>query len=62
MIAQLMGTDTVRVWHDQVQIKPARIGGPTVWHQDHPYWPVISPPTWSAPGSLSKTPRPKTAA
>jgi ectoine hydroxylase-related dioxygenase (phytanoyl-CoA dioxygenase family) len=43
MIAQLMGTDTVRVWHDQVQIKPARIGGPTVWHQDHPYWPVIQP-------------------
>lgn len=43
MVAQLMGTDTVRVWHDQVQIKPPRIGGPTVWHQDHPYWPVIQP-------------------
>ena len=32
MVAQLMGADTVRVWHDQVQVKPARIGGPTVWH------------------------------
>jgi phytanoyl-CoA hydroxylase len=43
MAAQLMGTDTVRVWHDQMQLKPPRIGGPTGWHQDHPYWPVIQP-------------------
>lgn len=43
MVAQLIGTDTVRVWHDQMQLKPALIGGPTVWHQDHPYWPVIQP-------------------
>ncbi|MBC8136032.1 MAG: phytanoyl-CoA dioxygenase family protein [Fibrella sp.] len=43
MVAQLMGTDTVRVWHDQVQIKPSHIGGPTIWHQDFPYWPVIAP-------------------
>ena len=43
MVAQLMGADTVRVWHDQVQVKPPRIGGPTIWHQDHPYWPVIQP-------------------
>ena len=43
MVAQLMNTDTVRVWHDQIQVKPPRIGGPTTWHQDHPYWPVIQP-------------------
>ncbi|MGI4787362.1 MAG: phytanoyl-CoA dioxygenase family protein [Janthinobacterium lividum] len=43
MIAQLMGTDTVRVWHDQMQLKPEHIGGPTIWHQDHPYWPIIQP-------------------
>lgn len=43
LVAQLMGADTVRVWHDQVQIKPPRVGGPTLWHQDHPYWPVIQP-------------------
>lgn len=43
MIADLMGTDVVRVWHDQVQYKPPRIGGPTNWHQDHPYWPIIQP-------------------
>ncbi|MBC8102461.1 MAG: phytanoyl-CoA dioxygenase family protein [Cytophagales bacterium] len=45
MVAQLMdGADTLRVWHDQIQIKPPHIGGPTIWHQDFPYWPVISPP------------------
>jgi len=43
MVAQLMGTDTVRVWHDQIQVKPSHIGGPTLWHQDFPYWPVITP-------------------
>ena len=44
MVAALMGADTVRVWHDQMQLKPPFIGGPTIWHQDFPYWPVISPP------------------
>lgn len=43
MAAELMGTDTVRVWHDQVQYKPPFVGGPTDWHQDHPYWPIIQP-------------------
>jgi ectoine hydroxylase-related dioxygenase (phytanoyl-CoA dioxygenase family) len=43
LVAQLMGTDTVRVWHDQIQVKPPLVGGPTIWHQDHPYWPVIAP-------------------
>lgn len=44
MVAQLMDYPVLRVWHDQVQYKPARIGGPTNWHQDHPYWPIIQPP------------------
>jgi phytanoyl-CoA hydroxylase len=43
MAAQLMGTDTVRVWHDQVQYKPPKSGGATDWHQDHPYWPILQP-------------------
>lgn len=43
-VARLMNTDTVRVWHDQIQYKPPFKGGPTIWHQDHPYWPVIQPP------------------
>ncbi len=43
MVAEVIGTDTLRVWHDQVQYKPPRTGGPTDWHQDHPYWPIIQP-------------------
>ncbi|MDQ3815759.1 MAG: phytanoyl-CoA dioxygenase family protein [Armatimonadota bacterium] len=43
MVAQLIGYPFLRVWHDQVQYKPPRIGGPTEWHQDHPYWPIIQP-------------------
>ncbi|WP_028549690.1 phytanoyl-CoA dioxygenase family protein [Paenibacillus sp. UNC451MF] len=42
-IAQLCKTDTVRIWHDQVQYKPPVSGGPTGWHQDHPLWPIIQP-------------------
>jgi phytanoyl-CoA hydroxylase len=43
IVSELIGCDTVRVWHDQMQEKPARVGGPTTWHQDHPYWPIIQP-------------------
>jgi phytanoyl-CoA hydroxylase len=43
-VAKLMGTDTVRVWHDQIQYKPPKRGGPTIWHQDYPYWPSLEPP------------------
>lgn len=43
MACQLIGCDVLRVWHDQVQYKPPRIGGPTGWHQDHPCWPIIQP-------------------
>ncbi|CAM4075498.1 phytanoyl-CoA dioxygenase family protein [Paenibacillus alkaliterrae] len=42
-IAQMSKTDTVRIWHDQVQYKPPVSGGPTGWHQDHPLWPIIQP-------------------
>ncbi len=43
MAAQLTGHPVLRVWHDQIQYKPPCIGGPTDWHQDHPYWPIIQP-------------------
>lgn len=43
MAAQLTGSPVLRVWHDQIQYKPPRCGGPTNWHQDHPYWPIIQP-------------------
>jgi phytanoyl-CoA hydroxylase len=42
-IAQLTQTDTLRIWHDQIQYKPPVTGGPTAWHQDHPLWPIIQP-------------------
>ncbi|MFC5648292.1 phytanoyl-CoA dioxygenase family protein [Paenibacillus solisilvae] len=42
-IAQLSHTDTLRIWHDQIQYKPPVTGGPTAWHQDHPLWPIIQP-------------------
>jgi len=42
-IAQLCKTDTVRIWHDQIQYKPPLSGGPNGWHQDHPLWPIIQP-------------------
>ena len=28
----------VRLWHDQVFVKPAREGGVVAWHQDYSYW------------------------
>jgi phytanoyl-CoA hydroxylase len=43
MVSQLIGDPVLRVWHDQVQYKPPKVGGPTTWHQDHPYWPIIQP-------------------
>lgn len=42
-VAQLTKSRTLRVWHDQIQYKPPKIGGPTYWHQDHPAWPVLQP-------------------
>lgn len=42
-VAQLCRTDTLRIWHDQIQYKPPVTGGPTAWHQDHPAWPIIQP-------------------
>ncbi|HXQ59353.1 MAG TPA: phytanoyl-CoA dioxygenase family protein [Acidimicrobiales bacterium] len=37
--AQLMGVDSVRLYHDQALIKEPG-GGPTPWHQDQRYWPL----------------------
>ena len=43
-VAELTGSAVLRVWHDQVQSKPANIGGSTAWHQDAPAWPILEPP------------------
>ena len=46
-IAQLMtaemGAREIRLFHDQIQYKPAAIGGVNMWHQDSPYWPILTP-------------------
>ncbi|AZN42977.1 phytanoyl-CoA dioxygenase family protein [Paenibacillus albus] len=42
-VAQLCHSNSLRIWHDQIQYKPPITGGPTAWHQDHPLWPIIQP-------------------
>lgn len=44
-IAQLTDAGELRVWHDQIQYKPADTGGVNGWHQDAPAWPVLAPMT-----------------
>ena len=44
-ISQLTGQQDLMVWHDQIQYKPADLGGATHWHQDAPLWPIIRPMT-----------------
>jgi ectoine hydroxylase-related dioxygenase (phytanoyl-CoA dioxygenase family) len=44
-IGAMTGSRDLQIWHDQVQYKPARMGGTTAWHQDAPYWPSIEPMT-----------------
>ena len=36
--AQLLRTERLRFWHDQVFYKPARHPGVVAWHQDFSYW------------------------
>jgi ectoine hydroxylase-related dioxygenase (phytanoyl-CoA dioxygenase family) len=42
-LCQLLGTDAVRFFHDQVFYKPARHGGIVAWHQDYSYWTRTTP-------------------
>lgn len=42
-IAQLTRGSQIRLWHDQIQYKPAATGGVNMWHQDGPYWPILRP-------------------
>ncbi|HZU72299.1 MAG TPA: phytanoyl-CoA dioxygenase family protein [Acidimicrobiales bacterium] len=42
-VSDLTGARVLRVWHDQVQLKPPRHGGTNGWHQDAPLWPPLSP-------------------
>src|SRR4051812_30727444 len=42
-LCQLLGTDSVRFFHDQIFYKPARHGGIVAWHQDYSYWTRTTP-------------------
>ncbi len=37
-ISQLLQTQQVRFWHDQVFYKPPKHPGVVTWHQDYSYW------------------------
>lgn len=51
VIEQLMGPD-IKLYSDQVLMKPAFHGSPVSWHQDSGYWTPIAPPAliscWTA--------------
>jgi len=42
-LAQLLGVDELRFWHDQVFWKPPRHPGVVPWHQDYSYWTRTAP-------------------
>lgn len=42
-VAQLTDAAQLRIWHDQIQYKPAGKGGVNMWHQDSPYWGILRP-------------------
>ena len=44
-IAELTSAAELRIWHDQIQYKPAATGGVNMWHQDAPLWPILTPMT-----------------
>lgn len=45
ILKNLFGHDIFRLYHDQLQFKPARIGGVNCWHQDVEFWPFLEPYT-----------------
>lgn len=55
--AQLMGSRTVRLFHEHVLVKEAATGVPTPWHQDAPYYCVEGPKTISIWIPLDDVPR-----
>lgn len=42
-LAQLLGVERLRLWHDQVFWKPAQHPGVVPWHQDWSYWQRTQP-------------------
>lgn len=57
---QLMGTKTVRLFHEHVLVKEASADVATPWHQDQPYYCVDGKDTVSLWIPLDKVPRERT--
>jgi len=58
--AALMGSKTVRLFHEHVLVKEAAAGVATPWHQDAPYYCVQGPKTVSLWLPLDEVPRERT--
>lgn len=58
--AVLMGSDTVRLFHEHVLVKTPKAGIPTPWHQDMPYYCVDGTQTVSLWIPLDEVPRDRT--
>jgi hypothetical protein len=41
--SQLLGSRSVRFWHDQLFVKPPKEGGAVAYHQDYSYWTRTEP-------------------
>lgn len=57
---QLMGSKTVRLFHEHVLVKEAGADVPTPWHQDQPYYCVDGSQTVSLWVPLDQVPRERT--
>lgn len=58
--AELMRSDTVRLFHEHVLVKEAQAGVATPWHQDAPYYCIEGPKTVSLWIPLDEVPRERT--
>ncbi|WP_371223366.1 phytanoyl-CoA dioxygenase family protein [Roseovarius sp. 2305UL8-3] len=58
--AELMGSTSVRLFHEHVIVKTAKTGMPTPWHQDLPYYCIDATQTVSIWIPLDVVPRDRT--
>lgn len=42
-VAEITGAKTLRIWRDQLLVKPTGVAGTVKWHQDAFWWRVLSP-------------------
>ncbi len=53
VIADLLASDDLKLYNDQLFMKPAYDGGEQAWHQDSQAWMNMFRWTWSPPGRRS---------